>query len=173
MTVRLASTLLALGLAAAALTGCDADPAPTETPPPFATEEEAFFAAEATYRAYVDALNQVDLSDPETFEDVYAWTTGEANAGERRSLTRMHADGWTKTGQSQITSLELMGFEKSTGAVTLSTCVDVSTVDVQNTAGESVVAADRPDRQASTVRLALGGQDRLLIDAIDGANHEC
>ncbi len=55
----------------------------------FASEEEAFAAAEETYRAYVDALNQVDLSDPETFEAVYAWTTGDANADERKDA---HSD---------------------------------------------------------------------------------
>ena len=67
------------------LAGCAPTP-PGPSPEPsvvFMTDDEAFAAAEATYRAYVDALNQVDLSDPDTFEAVYAWTTGEANANAR------------------------------------------------------------------------------------------
>src|SRR6188768_3952981 len=86
-------------------TGCFAPPDPEPTPL-FSSEEEAFAAAEATYRAYVDALNQVDLSDPETFEEVYAWTTGEANAGARKSFSQMHADGWIVGGESQVTKVE-------------------------------------------------------------------
>ena len=67
-------TAAALGaLLMLTLAGCTTpeptDPTPTPTSA-FASEEEAFAAAEATYRAYVDALNEVDLSDPETFEPV-------------------------------------------------------------------------------------------------------
>ena len=68
--------------------------------PLFTSEADAFAAAEETYRAYVDALNQVDLSDPETFEDVYAWTTGDANADARETFSQMHADGWTVQGDT-------------------------------------------------------------------------
>src|SRR5688500_5990965 len=68
-SVALAAPALVTGL----LAGCAGDPEPAETTHGFASEEEAFAAAEETYRAYVDALNQVDLSDPETFEPVLAW----------------------------------------------------------------------------------------------------
>ena len=98
MIRRAAAAAIVLALALGMTTACQPDPAPSASGPIFANEEEAFAAAEETYRAYVDALNQVDLSDPETFEAVYAWTTGEANAGARKSLLEMHADGWTVTG---------------------------------------------------------------------------
>ncbi len=88
MLVRVASVTLSLALVIAVATGCRPEPEPSPSGPAFATEAEAFAAAEETYRAYVDALNQVDLSDPETFEAVYAWTTGDANANERRTLTQ-------------------------------------------------------------------------------------
>jgi hypothetical protein len=55
--------------AAVLLVGCapqpDATPTPSATALPFATDKEAFAAAEATYRAYVDAQNGVVISDPE------------------------------------------------------------------------------------------------------------
>ena len=93
---RAASIVIAAMLAVGALAGCGpTDPTPTPTPTGFASEAEAFAAAEATYRAYVDALNQVDLSDPSTFEEVYRWTTGDANAAIRTSLSSMAAENWT------------------------------------------------------------------------------
>ncbi|HOQ22628.1 MAG TPA: hypothetical protein PLN62_09415, partial [Microbacterium sp.] len=74
MASRMRRTFPAVGaalLALALVTGCAPEPAPTPTPTGFASDDEAFAAAEATYRAYVDALNAVDLSDPATFEPVY------------------------------------------------------------------------------------------------------
>ncbi len=96
MRSRLSVIVAASALAAALLSGCTGEPAPVVSTPSFATEDEAFAAAEQTYRNYVDALNQVDLSDPATFEPVYAWTTGDANARARETFSQMHADGWTQ-----------------------------------------------------------------------------
>jgi hypothetical protein len=144
VTARLAPTILAIGLLAAALTACDATPDPVETPPVFASEEEAFAAAEETYRAYVDALNNVDLSDPATFEDVYVWTTGDANANERENLTRMHADGWAVSGATRVAWFE--GREVAGEEIVAFACADVSSIDVRNERGESMVAADRAER---------------------------
>jgi hypothetical protein len=83
---------------AVVLAGCDAfAPEPKGTPIllPFAGDEAAFAAAEATYRAYVRDLNDVDPSDPATLEDVYRWTRGAQAAEKQRSLTRLHAEGGT------------------------------------------------------------------------------
>ncbi len=123
-------------------------PQPTPTPT-FASEAEAFAAAEATYRAYVDALNQVDLADPETFEAVYAWTTGEANAGIRETLTQMHADGWAVTGRSVPTLVEPLVLGAS--GLELAVCLDVAEVAVLDSSGASVVSDTRGDVQTMTV----------------------
>ena len=125
---RLAPVALVLALVTGMATGCFAQPEPEETPP-FASEEEAFAAAEETYRAYVDALNQVDLSDPETFEDVYAWTTGDANAGARESFSQMHADGWVVSGAIGSHTIEPESLSKADrNVVQLAVCLDVSGV---------------------------------------------
>jgi hypothetical protein len=127
-----------------ALGGCSTpDPAPTPTPTGFADEAEAFAAAEETYRAYVDALNQVDLADPATFEDVYAWTTGESNANERESLSTMHAEGWAVSGETLVIGFYGEEFTAEDGTVTARVCSDVSAVGVTNALGESQVSADR------------------------------
>ncbi|RUA25343.1 MAG: hypothetical protein DSY74_08925 [Actinobacteria bacterium] len=149
---RATSIVIATMLAVGALAGCGpTDPTPTPTPTGFASEEEAFAAAEATYRAYVDALNQVDLSDPSTFEEVYRWTTGDANAEARESFSQMHADGWMVAGQTGYDSLRLVGFAST--PIRVEVCLDVTDVDVLDEGGQSVVPSTRLDRQAVSVDL--------------------
>lgn len=151
MAARALSALVALAIVGGALTGCmpDAEPEPTA---PFATEAEAFAAAEATYRAYVDALNQVDLADPETFEAVYAWTTGDANANERQTLSEMHSDGWTVSGTTRVQAFRGEGVSGSSD-VTAIACTDVSDVSVVDADGNSVVPTTRPDYYALELNL--------------------
>ncbi|MEU1973328.1 hypothetical protein ABZ477_16870 [Microbacterium sp. NPDC019599] len=175
MISRVAPAALVLALTAAMTSGCFAQPEPEEKPL-FETEAEAFAAAEETYRAYVDALNQVDLSDPETFEDVYTWTTGEANAGERKSLSSMHADGWTVDGATEVISIyPLVYSPRSEPTVELGTCTDVSAIDVRDPDGSSVVSQDRPDTQSSTVQLVSSATSPtgLLISVIEGSDVSC
>ncbi len=149
MQTRLLAATLALVLAAAVTTGCAPTPEPTEPTPLFTSEDEAFAAAEETYRAYVDALNQVDLSDPATFEDVYAWTTGDANANERKTFSRCMPTVGQSAGDTAIVV-------ESRPASIRSRDRSVVTVDVASTSSESswstptatrCVAADRPDVQ--------------------------
>ncbi|WP_374314033.1 hypothetical protein [Microbacterium sp.] len=156
---------------ALALTGCgpgpDIDPTPT-----FSSEAEAFAAAEATYRAYVDALNEVDLSDPETFEGVYSWTTGEANAVDRQTLSEMHANGWVVDGPTSIALIELNEASRFGPAadIVISVCLDVSAVTLVDEGGDSVVAADRPDVQSMRIDLVPMSHSptRMAISRIDG-----
>ena len=167
---------LALAVVLGLATGCQPEPAPSPTTPVFASEDEAFAAAEETYRAYVDALNQVDLSDPETFEAVYEWTTGDANAGERKSLTQMHADGWTVEGATVVTAVNPIQYSADADpSVVLQACTDVSSVEVLDRGGTSVVDPDRPVAQASLVALDRSPTSAtgMVISSIDGGDHVC
>ena len=142
----------ALVLALALTTACAPDPAPTPTPTGFASEEEAFAAAEATYRAYVDALNAVDLSDPATFEPVYDLTAGDARDSISKELSRMHAESWVVSGKTSIGLIEA----RDTGDFSnllLNVCADVSDVTLTDASGVSQVASDRPAIQPLTVRV--------------------
>ncbi|WP_157549432.1 hypothetical protein [Microbacterium sp. Leaf288] len=166
VTAAVLSGMLVLGLA-----GCTqpepAEPTPTTA---FSSDEEAFAAAEETYRAYVDALNQVDLSDPETFEAVYGWTTGEANAGARKTFSQMHADGWAVDGPTTVALLLPTEVQPSRNEVALDVCLDVSAVTVVDSQGASVVADDRRDIQSMriTVEQAKSSPTGFLIALIDG-----
>jgi hypothetical protein len=168
--------IVVLAAAALLLVGCapqpDATPTPSATALPFATDEEAFAAAEATYRAYVDALNQVDLQDPATFEAVYAWTTDDALAGERKSLSSMHAEQLSLSGTAVV--LRVSPKLISENLVEVYGCLDVSRVGVHNISGESQVGPDRPDIQAVIVHLTgATSATQLRISDLLGSGHSC
>lgn len=166
MIARRTAALLAATALAAALSACapTASPTPSPTSTGFASEEEAFAAAEATYRAYVDALNQVDLSDPATFEPVYALTSGELNAQDRESFSKLHAEGTRVSGSTRI--LAINRDKADLPQVTLNVCTDVSDVKVTDENGKSLVSADRPDLQARTITLTTVGAHDFQIARI-------
>ncbi|WP_144237975.1 hypothetical protein [Microbacterium sp. C448] len=161
--------ILVVAALAALLAGCAADPVAEPTPSPsFTSEAEAFAAAEATYRAYVDALNHVDLADPETFEAVYAWTTGDANAADRKLFAQMHADGEVVSGKSEVKTFAptTVSDDSSVGA---DVCLDVSAVDVHNVDGVSIVSPDRVDVQSMRLQLVPSlSETGLAITSIVG-----
>jgi len=173
MIRRAAAAAIVLALALGMTTACQPEPAPSASGPVFANEEEAFAAAEETYRAYVDALNQVDLSDPETFEAVYAWTTGEANAGARKSFSEMQADGWRVAGRSVVGITEPVRatIGDPTTAVIVA-CLDVSSVTLVDASGESVVDPNRPNVQEVLVDTVASTESAtgLLINNLDGSD---
>ena len=169
MKPRLVAALAALALVATMTSGCLAQPAPEPTPA-FSSEKEAFAAAEATYRAYVDALNEVDLSDPATFEGVYAWTTGDANAGARESFSQMHADGWTVAGETRVQLAEPRSWSAEDELIQLDICLDVSAVTLLNSGGISVVETDRRDVQSMAAQMTYAPDSAtgLRISLING-----
>ena len=162
----LAGALLVLVLAS----GCTPTPVPTPTPTGFASEEEAFRAAEETYRAYVDALNQVDLADPATFEPVFAWTAGDLNASDRSGLSEYHANKVTVSGESVVVRIEPIAPMTTDETVVIATCLDVSAVDVRDANGLSVVDADRIPIQSLRVTLVedRSSPTHLLVTQIEG-----
>lgn len=166
-------TLLVAAVLAAALTACTPEPEPTPTPTGFASEEEAFRAAEETYRAYVDALNEVDLADPATFEPMLSWTAGSFTESERKIFSEYHAEGVTVSGLSHVSLAELVSWDATARSVSLAGCVNVSEVQVVDAQGNSLVAADRPDIQSTLVKLELSPTPTLLaISSIEGREGE-
>lgn len=146
---RVAAALAALVV----LTGCapEVDASPSPSPTGFASEEAAFAAAEDTYRAYIDALNQVDLSDPATFEPIFALTTGDANDADRQQYSELHADNVERIGESVVTLVVPSVREGS--SIRLDVCVDVTSVDFVASTGDSIVSPERPDMQRGAVVL--------------------
>lgn len=159
--------LIVVGLAA-----CAPEPTPSPTPTGFASEEEAFAAAEATIDAYVNANNRIVVSEPESFEPLFALTTGEQNDYERKRLSAYHADGYTMSGTAIVVATEPDTWTDSTGTASIFACIDVSKLDVTDRSGVSQVSADRPPRQSLRVTLvaSLGTFKISLIEGAEGQN---
>ncbi|WP_036283815.1 hypothetical protein [Microbacterium sp. oral taxon 186] len=160
------SAVVAVALAES-IVGCTPQstpsPAPRSSASTFSSDAEAFAAAEATYRAYVDALNKVDLARTETFNGVYDWLTGTALEQERTSLTDMHDKGWTVSGDSRVVFFE--GRAVSPSLVTAVACLDVSNIRLDNADGVSQVQTSRPPAyalQLSFTREEEAGRTQIL-----------
>lgn len=125
----------------------EAEPSSTPTPV-FASEEEAFAAAEEVYRAYVDALNEVDFRDPHTFEAVEAFTGGRYAAEERRGLSEMHAEGRVRGGEMHIVWFRLVRHDPQDQLVAR-TCNDVSETTFTDGEGNSLIPPERPSHIAT------------------------
>lgn len=171
-SLRSAAGMCAAALALVVLAGCS--PEPESTPEPtaaFASEEEAFQAAEATYRAYIDAVNEIDLEDPDTFEDAFAWLAGDAESASRKTFSEFRANRYSMSGETLLARFEPLEADLDTEKVVVNLCTDVSSVDVQNSSGQSVVSPDRPDLQPLTVEFeAAKTATGLVISSSTGSN---
>ncbi len=156
--------LVVVGVLAGGMLGCAPEPEPTPTPTAaFASEEEAFAAAEEVYRAYIDAFNAVDFQDPETFEPLKDYVGGDYAANERKQLSEMHAEGYVRGGAIEILTFE--GREYSSADLVLAfTCNDVSSTTFVSSSGENLVPEDRTPVSALELSFTYE-DDRLLLTA--------
>jgi len=159
--------ILAVAVACAAA-GCAPSPAPSPSlsSTGFASDAEAFAAAEATYRTYVDALNQVDLADPTTFEPVFRLTTGEAKEAASEEFDSLRGRGLTVGGDTRITLLHV-DETSARHSVRLLVCADVSEVTLTDTLGQSAVSPDRPAVQPLSIMVDTDVQG-ARISSISG-----
>lgn len=144
-----AATLGAVALAAAlgCLTACA--PAPTPSPTPtaaFASEEEAYAAAEEVYRAYNDALNESRTmtagADPQRF------LTGLALESDLEASRYFDEHRLEVAGEGVISQFDGLYATLSTSEseVTARVCLDVSNTRVFDADGNDVTPTNRPTR---------------------------
>lgn len=171
-TVRTAAFVL-LGVLAGGMLGCAPEPEPSPTPTAaFASEEEAFAAAEEVYRAYIAASNEVDLSDPSSFEPLEEFTEGSYQSDEREELSELHAEGVVQTGE-----IHVIWFHPTTSdldsTVEAVACNDVSETDLLDRNGDSLVSPSRPPAYA--IKLLFNISDTGLRLAASNAieDDEC
>lgn len=152
---------------AGSIVGCTPQSAPSPSPSTsataFSSDAEAFAAAEATYRAYVDALNKVDLAKPETFNAVYDLTTGDANDKARAEFNSLRSQGLIVGGSTRVVSVEASATSTS-DEVQLLVCADVSQITLTDADGQSKVSPDRPPVQPLTVRVLTGHRTPLIAN---------
>ncbi len=157
-----ATVLLAAVLSTSACAGPNPAPATPSPSPTLASDEEAFRAAEATYRAYVDALNAVDLADPTTFEPVFALTTGTFLETTEATFANMHEQRWSVSGDTRVIDLDRIAIADL--ALQLAICIDVEDVLVIDATGLPVASADRSSFQDMVVSFAATRGVWLISD---------
>ncbi|GAA5204332.1 hypothetical protein [Microbacterium jejuense] len=169
----LRATTATLGLAAAVvmLSGCLA-PAPEPTPTPtavFASEDEAFAAAEETYRAYVDAGN-ARRNDPQSQPDPQSFLVGDALERDIDSRRELEELGLHLDGPSTVTTVNGVSADLVTGDVLIEGCYDSTAARVLNESGADVTAADRDPTVMVEIEITPSGGERKIssMRPVDG-----
>ena len=171
---RILTSLSALALSIGALTGCTPEPEPTPTPTAaFASEEEAFTAAEEVYREYNEAgnarLRGEETPDPQDF------LVGAALEGDIDAANLLREQGLHAIGSVRFSSFRGIGFEQTARDVTINAvvCLDVSDTRVLDSTGNDVTPETRPDVVAQTVTFVMTSKGMLLSQEDSADEAQC
>lgn len=161
MIPRRVGPLAALACAAIILSGCDGSPQPTPSTsaPLFATEAEAFAAAEATYRAYVDAVNLAN--EGRSGAEPMAFLTGDALDAELESRQMMEEAGTHVDGHLKVVAFVPIEYDAGSGSATASACLDVSETSIRDSDGLDVTPSNRPNLVGLGVGFEFHGELRI------------
>ena len=141
--------------AAIGLAGCTPAPVPEPTPTPlFASEAEAFKAAEQVYRDYVDAGN-ARRTDPSAGPESYL--IGDALDDDIATQRMLKERKVHVTGRNELTDFRGTDFDRVAGSVDADVCLDVSGSRVVAEDGADVTPADRNNLVSIHVRIILSG----------------
>lgn len=162
--LHLAAILSALALTGGVLAACgSSEPAPTPTPTAvFASEDEAFAAAEKVYLAYNDAGNArrdgAETPDPQDF------LIGLALEADITAANALRARGLRGSGQASVASFTPASttIEGADVTVVAMVCLDVSDVRLLDSTGIDVTPTSRPDVVAQSVTFR-SVEERLRI----------
>lgn len=160
-TAHAAAALLAL----AALTACMPDPAPTPSPTGFASEEEAFAAAEDTYRAYIDASN-AQREDPNSVPSPTDFLTGDALTESIAATQQLNDAGLELEGPMRIVSIH--GDDWDPYTATISVCMNYSDTRVVDESGNDVTPESRADVGSLNVQITYASPTPLITQSIVG-----
>ena len=171
-----------LVLTVATLSGCSAAPAPapsdtaappvaeitvapTETPPVFASNEEALAAAMTFYSSYQGMANTISREGGTDPERIAPFVAADMLAGEIASFERLATRDIHLVGDLAFDSMSLQSANLTAGSLVVYMCLDVSATDVVDVAGVSVVPSDRVPRHPLQVALTQDAKaNRLLLE---------
>ncbi len=167
--VALALSLVALGM----LSGCAPQPKPEPTPSAvFASEEEAFKAAEETYRAYTDALNSQRRG--ESGHNPLDFLTGSALEDEITGQQEIVEQGLKLKGDVAVVRFERGSINQDRSPIEIAgtVCLDTSQVRVTSADGEDL---SPPDRESVAMKISFIATDerKVLISESFGGQGEC
>jgi hypothetical protein len=155
-----------VALMAVGLVACTTEPAPAPLPTPSAlsSEDAAFAAAEATYRAYVDAVN-ARREDPQSLPDPESFLTGAALADHRQTEQILDTKGLAVVGPSVVRAIRRSA---EVDPIRLTVCLDASETAVLDTSGTDVTPTTRAELLAIEVRF-----ESTRIAEATAADDEC
>ncbi len=163
---RIAAAAAALLLSIAAFAGCAASPGDvTATPTPmFASDEEAFAAAEATYRAYLDEVNRNRESSG---ADPQAVLVGRALEADIAGVRKLKSAGIHVVGPSALHSFAPQTRASGLAAETMTAvvCLDASQAIVVDAAGQDVTPPERQAIAAFDVVFVVAGSALLISES--------
>lgn len=152
-----------LVIAAALLSACTPAPEPTPTASPaFASEEEAFAAAEETYRAYIAASNA--RIEGRTSPDPRDYLMGEALEADRSTQDLFAENAVHLDGEARLKSFKAKtaSLDKTPSQVEAVICMDASGTRILDTDNRDVTPPTRPETSSVRVTL-LWIDERFLI----------
>ncbi|WP_152642113.1 hypothetical protein [Microbacterium azadirachtae] len=144
------------------LSACTPVPTPEPTPTPlFASEAEAFKAAEQVYRDYNTAGAQADAGDanarPETF------LAGAALDEEIAGRRDLEANGLSIRGRTDIALFNGLSSNLETSRVAAIVCLDVSGTRIFDNVGNDVTPTERPTTVPLQVDFARSGSSLVIV----------
>lgn len=157
----LAGAMLGAVVVALLASGCTPEPAPSPSPTGFASEEEAFAAAEATYRAYVDAVN-ARRTDPASEPGPTDFLTGDALRIEIEGNRQLEGSGLHIEGNSSVASVSNQRYSPELIKVLI--CLDSSASRVVDSQGQDRTPEDRDDVVGLDVSIAWTSSGPLISD---------
>lgn len=148
---RVVSAVAALAVVATMATGCLPQPAPEPTPA-FSSEKEAFAAAEATYRAYVDAVNarrENERAEP----DPASFLSASALEAHIETQQEFDQNGVHLTGDTSILGISEESADLESGEISITVCLDSSDTHLVDENGNDVTPTDRPELTSIAVTM--------------------
>lgn len=174
MKLRATATATLLVASIVALTGClgqTPEPTPTSTGV-FSSEEEAFEAAEETYRAYIDAVN-ARYADPHSESDPQSFLIGSALEADIASEREMDQLGIHIVGDSVVGNVSPVSASLAAGDVVIRACLDSTEARVFNEAGVDVTVPDRDATVLAEAHMATVGGDLRIEELLGVVSDEC
>lgn len=164
----------ALLLTVGVLSACTPESEPTPTPTAaFASEEEAFAAAEEVYRAYLAAsagrAEGDSSSDPESF------LTGDALQADIDAQRMLREQGISISGPSTIQEFRTVSahIAEPVAQLIADVCVDISASRVLDASGADVTPPDRPDRTLVTVTFSGSSAELFVASSASEQGDKC
>lgn len=166
--------MLLLALVATTMSGCAPEPQPSPTPTPaFASEEEAFAAAEEVYRAYNEAVNAERRGDADAEPRDYL--VGLALDGDTNARQILGGEGLVISGNGVIADVarERAEIAHSEVLIEIRVCLDVSSTSVLDESGTDVTPVARQLRVPLRITMTESAHGLVISESTTDEGDSC